>query len=94
MWMKVCYWFGWGVIFVIVFGLFIVVFNWGSVILGVGSIFIGVLIVMVYECYFERIGEVIVDERIECISEKSYVLSMCVFGFIIVFIFVLMSIIF
>ncbi|WP_367884412.1 DUF2178 domain-containing protein [Thermococcus sp. JCM 11816] len=93
MWMKVRYWLGWGVIFAIVLELFIAASNRGSVALGVGSIFIGVLIATAYERYLERIGEVIVDERIERISEKSYALTMRVLGFTIALTFVSTSII-
>jgi len=84
--MKPKYWFGWGIIFVAVLSLFIVASNRGSIILGVG------IIATAYGRYLEKIGEVIVDERIERIEEKSYALTMRTLGFTIALTFVSTSI--
>lgn len=86
--MKAKYWLGWGAIFVIVLGLFVVASSRGSVILGVVSLFLGAIIASAYERYLERIGEVIVDERMERIGEKSYALTVRVLGFTIALTFV------
>ena len=91
--MKPKYWFGWGIIFVAVLSLFIVASNRGSIILGVGSLFLGAIIATAYGRYLEKIGEVVVDERIERIEEKSHALTMRVLGFTIALTFVSTSII-
>ncbi|MBC7094929.1 DUF2178 domain-containing protein [Thermococcus sp.] len=91
--MKAKYWLGWGTIFVVVLGLFLVASNMGSIVLGVVALFLGAIIAMAYERYLERLGEVIVDERIERIGEKSYALTMRVLGFNIALTFVSTSII-
>ncbi len=90
--MKPKYWFGWGIIFVAVLSLFIVASNRDSIILGVGSLFLGAIIATAYGHYLEKIGEVIVDERIERIEEKSYALTMRTLGFTIALTFVSTSI--
>lgn len=91
--MKAKYWLGWGTIFVVVLGLFLVASNMGSIVLGVVALFLGAIIAMAYERYLERLGEVIVDERIERIGEKSYALTMRVLDFNIALTFVSTSII-
>ncbi|WP_245608282.1 DUF2178 domain-containing protein [Thermococcus guaymasensis] len=91
--MKAKHWFGWGVIFAVVLGLFIVASNRGSVLLGVAALFLGAVIATAYERYLERIGEMMVDERIERIEEKSHALTMRVLGFTIALTFVSTSII-
>jgi|GEM_PF-1778811 len=91
--MKAKYWFGWGVIFAAVLGLFIVASEMGTVLLGVAALFLGAVIATAYERYLESIGEMVVDERIERIEEKSHALTMRVLGFTIALTFVSTSII-
>lgn len=91
--MKTKYWLGWGAIFMIVLGLFIVASNMGSVVLGVAALFLGAIIATAYGRHLGKIGEVVVDERIERIEEKSHALTMRVLGFTIALTFVSTSII-
>ncbi|WP_048152432.1 DUF2178 domain-containing protein [Palaeococcus ferrophilus] len=91
--MKTKHWLGWGVIFVLLLVLFVEASNRKSVALAVGSLFLGAIIATAYERYLERTGEVIVDERIKVIEEKSYALTMRVLGFTIALTFVSTSII-
>lgn len=91
--MRAKHWLGWGAIFAIVLGLFVLASRRGSVTLGIGSLFLGALVATAYERYLERIGEVIVDERVERIGEKSYALTFRVLGFTIAITFVSTSII-
>ena len=91
--MKAKYWLGWGIVFVVALGLFILASNMRSVVLGVAALFIGAIIATAYGRYLEKIGEVIVDERVERIEEKSHALTMRVLGFTIALTFVSTSII-
>ncbi|NJF24725.1 DUF2178 domain-containing protein [Thermococcus sp. Bubb.Bath] len=91
--MKTKHWLGWAVIFAVLLVLFVEASNRSSVALAVGSLFLGAIIATAYERYLERIGEVIVDERVKVIEEKSYALTMRVLGFTIALTFVSTSII-
>ncbi|ASJ05868.1 DUF2178 domain-containing protein [Thermococcus pacificus] len=91
--MKAKYWFGWGIMFVALIGLFIFASNAGSVLLGVSSLLLGAIVATAYQRYLESIGEMITDERLRLIEEKSYALTMRVLGFTIALTFVSTSII-
>jgi uncharacterized membrane protein len=91
--MRAKYWLGWGIIFVSLLGLFVVASNRGSIVLGVSSLFIGAIVATLYGKYLENTGEIVSDERIKMIEEKSYALTMRVLGFTIALTFVSTSII-